>query len=136
MKRNVLILLMLTLVLCFSGVACQRKGVQPIDRTNTAIPAFGKFTKNQVRDAIIRGGSNIGWQMREEKPGLILGTWATRENSVTVQIPYTEKEYVIKYHSSVNMLDNNDGLVHGNYNRWTERLNRHITQEISKMSKK
>lgn len=137
MKRNVLILLLLTLILCFSSVACQRKGVPAVEPSNPSISAYGKFTKNQVRDAILRGGTNIGWQMREEKPGVVLGTWSARQNSVTVEIPYTEKDYVIKYHSSENMLyDASDNTIHQNYNRWVDRLNRNITAEIGKINKK
>ena len=134
MKRNVLILLMLTVALCLTSVGC-RKGVPITEPGNPSISAYGKFTKTQVRDAILRGGSNIGWQMREEVPGVVLGTWNARSNSVTVKIPYSEKEYTIKYHSSENMLDGGDGTIHTNYNRWVDHLNRNITAEIGKIKK-
>ena len=134
MRRNVLILLMLAVALCFISVGC-RKGVPITEPSNPSISAYGKFTKVQVRDAILRGGTNIGWQMREETPGTVLGTWSARTSSVTVQIPYNEKEYAIKYHSSENMLDGGDGTIHPNYNRWVDRLNRNIAAEIGNIKK-
>ena len=133
MKRTVLALLALTVVLCMTSVGC-RKGTPIVEPSNPSISAYGKFTKNQVRDAILRGGTNIGWQMREEAPGVVLGTWTARESSVTVEIPYSERQYVIKYRSSVNM-NEGPGTIHPNYNRWVDRLNRNISAEIGKIRK-
>jgi hypothetical protein len=98
--------------------------------TNGSISAYGKMTPNKVRDAILRGGAKIGWQMAEEKPRLVVGSWVAREHSLTVEIPYTAGEYTIRYRSSVN-LDEKDGTIHPNYIRWIDRLNRNISSELS-----
>ena len=125
---------MLAVALCLTSIGC-RKGVPVTEPSNPSLSSYGTFTKAQVRNAIVRGGSGIGWQMREETPGVVLGTWTARGSSVTVKIPYTEKEYTIKYHSSTNMQDGGDGTIHSNYNRWVDRLNRNISAEFSKMGK-
>jgi hypothetical protein len=46
-----------------------------------------------------------------------------------VAIPYDQRQYTIKYHSSTNMLEK-EGTIHRNYNRWVERLDRNIAAEI------
>jgi hypothetical protein len=107
----------------------------PIVRPVTSLAPYGKLTSAQVRDAILRGGTNIDWQMREETPGVIMGTVTPRGHSVTVEIPYDEGQYTIKYHSSVNMKAEK-GYIHRNYNRWIDRLNRNIVAEIRKINHK
>ena len=133
MKRNVFVVLFLVLALTLVSVGCKR--TVPIEqRGNHALSAYGKLTNNQVRDAIIRGGAGIGWEMQEERPGLVVGVWKARDHSVTVEIPYSTQEYVIKYRTSTNLRAEN-GQIHSNYNRWIERLNRHITAEIDSIKK-
>ena len=130
MKRSVFFSLAALLVcLCVLSVGC-KKNVPIQDVTNGSISAYGKKTPNQVRDAILRGGAKIGWQMQEEKPGLIVATWAAREHSLIVEIPYTPESYTIRYRSSVNM-DEKDGTIHRNYPRWIDRLNRNINAELT-----
>ena len=118
------------LCLCAVSVGC-KKGIPIQDVHNGSVSAYGKMSPTKVRDAILRGGSQIGWQMAEEKPGLVTATWAARDHSVMVEIPYTAKEYTIRYRSSHNM-DEKDGTIHRNYARWIDRLNRHINAELEK----
>lgn len=132
-KRVTLILLSLVVVLCVMSLGCRKRA--PItEPSNLSLSAYGTFTQEQVRDAILRGGTNIGWQMREEKPGVVLGTWIARSHNVTVEIPYTDKGYTIKYRSSVNMREG-QGTIHPNYNRWVDRLNRNIAAEVGRIRK-
>ncbi|MDR1947283.1 MAG: hypothetical protein LBQ51_08995 [Desulfovibrio sp.] len=135
MKRNVLIpaLVVLTFALAFTGTGCKR--TVPIENFgNSSLVAYGSLKATDVRDAVIRGGSNIGWQMSEERPGLVVAVWKARDHSLTVEIPYSSTAYTIKYRSSVNMSAEN-GEIHRNYNRWIERLERNINAELSKVKK-
>ena len=134
MKRNVLVLTVLVLALAFMSVGCKR--TVPIqDYGNSGLSSYGKLSANQVADAIVRGGSSIGWNMSKVSPGLVTATWTARDHSVTVDIPYTAQAYTIKYNSSTNFLDDGTGQIHRNYPRWIERLNRNITAEIAKLKK-
>ncbi|MDR1360187.1 MAG: hypothetical protein LBJ82_04315 [Deltaproteobacteria bacterium] len=135
MKRSVLFLLCLTLAcLCALNTGCKR--TVPInDLSNPSLSSYGNLSNNQVRDAIIRAGSKIGWLMQEEKKGLIVAKWDARDHSVTVEIPYSAKEYKIHYRSSVNMLDDGNGQIHRNYDRWVARLYRNINAELAQARK-
>ena len=130
MKRNVLVLTILILVLTSVSFGCKR--TVPIqDYGNSGLTANSKLTANQVRDAIVRAGTSIGWKMNAASPGLVTASWMTRSHSVTVDIPYTANEYTIKYRESTN-LNAKNGEIHSNYNRWVDRLNRNIAAEIRK----
>lgn len=133
MKRTIPVLIVLTLTLCFAMAGC-RKGVPIIEPSNPSLSSYGNLTRNNVRDAILRAGSGIGWQMSEERPGLIIGVWQARQHSATVEIPYSNKEYAIKYRTSTNLLEG-EGTIHQNYNRWVDRLNRNISAELAKIRK-
>lgn len=133
MKRNILILMFVLFTLAFSGTGCKRTvPVQSFGNANLA--AYGSTSAMQVRDAIVRGGSNIGWQMSEERPGLIVAVWRARAHVVTVEIAYSASSYAIKYRSSENMLAEG-GQIHRNYNRWVDRLQRNIDAELAKSKK-
>lgn len=133
MKRTALLLLTVIFALAFFNVGCKR--TVPIQTYgNPSLSSYGNLSQTQVRDCIIRGGSKIGWQMMDEKPGVVVGTWKTREHSVTVEIPYSTQSYTIKYRSSVNLLAET-GEIHRNYPRWIDRLNRNINAELSAIKK-
>lgn len=93
--------------------------------------ASGKpLTTDQVRSAIVRAGAALGWQMKDEKPGLLIGTLQLRTHTAVVEIPYSPASYSIKYRSSVN-LDEKGGNIHKNYNGWIQNLTRGINAQLS-----
>ncbi|MDR0828119.1 MAG: hypothetical protein LBN33_09660 [Desulfovibrio sp.] len=133
MQRNALTLVLVIFTLALISMGCKR--TVPIESFgNPGLSAYGNLSKTQVRDAIVRGGSNIGWQMSEERSGLVVGVWKAREHVLTVEIPYSTSAYEIKYRSSVNM-NAEGGEIHSNYNRWVDRLTRNINAELSKAKK-
>jgi len=129
---TVLVLTVLVFALASPGHAARNVPIQNYGNAN--LSAYGKFTAAQVGDAIIRGGASIGWQMNKVSPELITATITERRHSVTVEIPYSAKEYTIKYRNSVNMRAEG-GTIHSSYNRWVERLQRNIDAEILRMKK-
>lgn len=136
MKRSVLFpLVVLMVCLCAVSVGCKKRTATIEDISNANLSTYGKLTANQVHDAIVRGGSNAGWVMKDEKPGLVVASLAQREHAVTVEIPYTAKEYTIHYRSSTNMDDDGTGQIHRNYPNWINRLSRAINAELSQIKK-
>jgi hypothetical protein len=100
--------------------------------SNTAVTtASGKsLSQDQVRAAILRAGAALGWQMRDEGPGMMVGTLNLRKHTAVVEIPYSARSYSVKYRSSVN-LDEKGGMIHKNYNGWIQNLTRGIDSQLS-----
>lgn len=95
------------------------------------VTASGKPLSNeQVRAAIVRAGSSLGWQMKEDGPGMLVGTLNLRTHTAVVAIPYSPRAYSIQYRSSVN-LDEKGGTIHKNYNGWIQNLTRGINAQLS-----
>jgi hypothetical protein len=93
--------------------------------------ASGKpLSHEQVRGAILRAGSALGWKMTEEGPNILIGTLLIRTHTAVVEIPYSTTSYSIKYRSSVN-LEERGGQIHKNYNGWIQNLTRDINAQLS-----
>lgn len=136
MKRSVFFPLVVLLVcLCAVSVGCKKRTATIEDISNANLSTYGKLTATQVHDAIVRGGSNAGWVMKDEKAGLVIASLSQREHAVTVEIPYTAKEYTIHYRDSVNMDADGTGQIHRNYPNWINRLSRAINAELSQIKK-
>ena len=91
----------------------------PIQNVKDAVvvTSSGKtLSADQVRAAIIRAGTGLGWQITEEAPGKLVGT-----HTAVVDIFYTATTYSIQYRSSIN-LDEGSGQIHKNYNGWITNL--------------
>ncbi|MES2481172.1 MAG: hypothetical protein V4609_04165 [Pseudomonadota bacterium] len=97
----------------------------PVATASGTVPA-----KEQVRGAIVRAGSGLGWQMRDEGPDMLVGTLMLRTHVAVVEIPYSSKAYSIRLRSSTN-LDEKDGTIHKNYNGWVQNLTRGINAQLS-----
>ena len=82
-----------------------------------------------VEQAIIRAGNGLGWVMKPEKPGLIVGTLNLRSHTAVVDIPYTTTSYSIIYRSSVN-LNQHGNTIHSNYNGWVQNLDKAIQRQL------
>lgn len=88
-------------------------------------------TMDQVRDAIIRSGASLGWQMNEVQPGHIIGTLNLRSHMAQVDIRYDTNAYSIQYKDSANLRYDSEGnVIHSNYNGWVQRLDRTIQSRL------
>jgi hypothetical protein len=58
------------------------------------------------------------------------GHHRARRHHAEVDIPYSPTEFQIVYRSSWG-LDYKDGKIHGNYNRWINRLRDNVLKELS-----
>ncbi|MES2942412.1 MAG: hypothetical protein V4772_06040 [Pseudomonadota bacterium] len=108
-------------------------GSVPIMNVNDAVitNASGKPMSNaEVRSSIVRAGTALGWQMRDEGSNKLVATLLLRDHSAVVEIPYSSKAYSIKYRSSTNLKESG-GNIHKNYNGWIQNLTRRINAELT-----
>lgn len=107
-------------------------GTVPINNVEQQIVATanGKsLTQDQVKSAILRAGTQLGWQMKEEGPGMLVASITLRTHSAVVSIPYSATSYSIHYRSSIN-LEESGGKIHKNYNGWIQNLQKGIATQL------
>lgn len=90
---------------------------------NTAV--MGDLSKEQVRKTIITAAANRGWVISDTNEHELQATLNLRTHQAVVRIPYSEKSYSIVFVSAKN-LDEKNGKIHPNYNRWVNNLNADI----------
>ena len=92
----------------------------------------GTLTMPEIKKAIMTAGAGLGWQVKEESPGHLVGTLHLRTHTAVVDIPYSTETYNITYKSSSNLLyDPEDGTIHSNYNGWIENLDKAIKTQLA-----
>ena len=111
-------------------VACQTAPIQNVDKAAVSASASKPLTADQVRGAIVRAGSSLGWVMKEDGPGKLTGTLMLRTHTAVVDIPYSASNYSILYKSSVDLKEAN-GQIHKNYNGWITNLTRGINAQLA-----
>lgn len=122
--RSVFAVLALTLL----AFGCTTKPIYNV----TAAPVSTtkpNATLDDVRQAILRAGGTMGWQMTPDTPGHMLGTLALRGHTAVVDINYNPKTYSITYKDSTG-LDADGTRIHNNYNGWIQNLDRAIQAQL------
>ena len=89
-------------------------------------------TQQDIAGAIITAGRSLGWIMKEQGPGHILGTLHLRTHTAIVDINYDRTKYSITYNSSVD-LDYDGTNIHSNYNGWIQNLSNAIDVQVSNL---
>lgn len=85
---------------------------------------------DEIGRTIVQAGAALGWQMKQVKPGYILGTLNIRKHVAVVDINYSAKSYSIQYKDSTEL--NYDGAsIHPNYNGWVQNLDNRIRAQLS-----
>jgi hypothetical protein len=117
-------------VLVLLAVGC--RGSVPVYNVTDAPVSASKPNPSldDVGKAIQRAGATLGWQMKETKPGHMLGTLNLRKHVAVVDVNYSVKSYSIKYKDSTE-LDYNDGNIHPNYNGWIQILDKGIRAQLN-----
>ncbi len=83
-----------------------------------------------IKKAIIVAGSGLGWRIKSQSPGHLIGTLNLREHTAIVDIKYTTENFSITYNSSTNL--SYDGTnIHSNYNGWIQNLEKAINVQVS-----
>lgn len=118
-------------VVIAAGVAlggCRTAPVQNV--TDAPVVVSGSTSQEAVKQAIIRAGSGLGWIMRPQEPGHIVGTLNIRTHMAKVDVIYDESEYDIVYKDSNNLKYDGDS-IHSNYNGWIQNLSTAINNQLA-----
>ena len=85
--------------------------------------------------AIVRAGSNRGWQFSRVAPGQLRGTVNVRgKHQATVDVTFTTQTYSINYAGSENLkYDASTNTIHPSYNSWVTLLDGEIKSEIQRL---
>jgi hypothetical protein len=94
-----------------------------------AAPPNKTVSADDVRASIIRAGASLGWVIKEEGPGKLVGTLVLRKHTAVVDIPYSVTTFSIVYKSSIE-LDEAGGQIHKNYNGWISNLKKGIYAQL------
>jgi hypothetical protein len=121
--------LSIALVLVAGGSGCRSAPVYNVPSAGFVTPANTQRTLTGVRDAIVRAGKGLGWQMEDVAPGRLVGTLRLRSHVAVVDIDYTLSNYSIKYKDSQRLLYDGQ-TIHRNYNNWIRNLDRAIQREL------
>ena len=84
---------------------------------------------DEVGKAIQRAGAALDWQMKETKPGHMVGTRNVRKFVAVVDVNYSVKSYSIRYKDSTEF-SYDGGNVHPNYNGWIQNLEKGIREQL------
>jgi hypothetical protein len=104
--------------------------IQNVDNA-TVVSAAGKpLSGNEVKEAITRAGTGLGWIIKDAGPGKLVGTLMLRTHTAVVEIAYSPTNYSITYKSSIDLKENG-GKIHPNYNGWIQNLTRAINGQLA-----
>lgn len=110
--------------------ACQNPPVNNIVDAPLGTPEG--VTLNQVRQAVMFAGNQLGWQMREEAPGKIIASHLRSGHMAVVDILYTTTTFSIVYFQSANLFYRAEaGTVHPTYNSWVDKLAQAIQANVA-----
>ena len=129
MTRNVL-KVFLIVAAAFALAACRTAPVHNVEEAAIVSGTGENLTTEQVKNAIVRAGASLGWDMKEVEKGHLVGTLFLRSHMAQVDITYDADAYSIHYKDSSNL--NYDGTnIHSNYNGWIENLQRNIQSQLT-----
>ncbi len=111
--------------------ACAPMPVQNVENAPVNVSSTN-YDLSDVTKAIQRAGSGLGWQMKEQTPGHIVGTLHLRTHMAAVDVTYTLDDFSINYKDSSNLKYNpGSKTIHKNYNSWIQNLSNAITVQMS-----
>lgn len=111
-------------------VGCSSVPIMNVNQAAVTSASGKPLTKDQVRGAIVRAGSALGWQMKDVDGNTLAATLLVRKHMAAIEIPYSASAYSIKYKSSAELEEKN-GTIHKNYNGWIQNLTKGIASQIS-----
>ena len=129
MKLKAILILVIASVIFVVGCA---KPVYNVKDAPVTVASNRKYTLDDMKNAIMRAGVGLGWQIQEVRPGQIIATLNIRTHMAQVTIDYNPKTYSITYKDSSNL--NYDGTnIHSNYNGWIQNMDNAIKVQLSAM---
>lgn len=120
---------MVLLTCLFALAACTTAPIYTVTDAPVVVVAGKQASENDVRDAIVRAGHRLGWQMVPGERGVINAKLSLRTHVAVVDVRYSATSYSIVYRDSTN-LEHRGDQIHKNYNGWIQNLDRDIRNEL------
>lgn len=129
MNKSLALVLLIGLSLAIA-TGCRSNPVYNVQDATVVTSTDKPASAEDVKKAIVRAGTALGWNMKTEKPGHIVGTINLRKHMAQVDIKYNAQSYSITYRDSQN-LDYDGTNIHSNYNGWVQRLQQNIQSQLN-----
>jgi hypothetical protein len=112
-------------------VGCTSKPIENIQQT---VPGASVRSSADMQQAIVRALNKREWLVQRVSPIDIQAEITQRgRHHAEISIPYSASQFAIQYRDSWG-LDQQDGKIHRNYNRWVDNLRSDILQELQAKS--
>lgn len=112
-------------------VGCTSKPIENIQQT---VPGASVRSSADMQQAIVRALNKREWLVQRVSPIDIQAEITQRgRHHAEISIPYSASQFAIQYRDSWG-LDQQDGKIHRNYNRWVDNLRSDILQELQAQS--
>lgn len=112
-------------------VGCTSKPIENIQQT---VPGASVRSSADMQQAIVRALNKREWLVQRVSPIEIQAEITQRgRHHAEISIPYSASQFAIQYRDSWG-LDQQDGKIHRNYNRWVDNLRSDILQELQAQS--
>jgi hypothetical protein len=130
MKKLFSVVLLASLSLAIATGCRTSVPVYNVEQESVVSSTEKALKADDVKKAIMTAGSALGWVMKADKPGHIIGTLNVRKHMAKIAIQYNAKSYSISYLDSLNLNYDGDN-IHGNYNGWIQRLQSTIQTQLN-----
>ena len=131
----------ISLLSLFILAGCSRSGVIHDVIETRIVTTSSSPSIEEIGNAIILAGKDLGWAMKLKEPGVIHGLLILRVHKANIEITFTTEHYSIKYVDSDNLnyrpavrkyIDEskNGPRIHSNYNGWITNLERKIEANL------
>ena len=97
--------------------------------SNHPIPNVNKLSLDQVRQAIIAGGTRYKWVFEDQGPGSLKASQFGGRFQAVINITFTESSYNITLLQSEGLEQKGD-QIRSRYNRWVQLLTRSIDAKL------
>jgi hypothetical protein len=126
-RKFILIFLAMTVAL---GIGCRTAPVKNVVDAPVSLHGGQSPSIAEVEKAIVTAGAGLGWRIKSQSPGNLVGTLALRDHIAVVDIKVNPETYSITYKDSTNLkYDGTD--IHSNYNGWVKNLENSINAHLS-----
>jgi hypothetical protein len=109
--------------------ACSNMPIYEVDK-HPMPPGTQSMSLGQIEKAIVTAAQRRGWTTEPIAPGVIRATLKKTDHSATVDVAFDQTSYSIKYVTSVNMREKEDGTIHGRVVNWVRLLEKDITKNV------
>jgi len=137
--KYLLVAIFCSMIVLVSG--CRTSPVQNVEKHGYDAN-IANYTQEDVKKAIKRAGTGLGWIISDEEPGHAVGTLYLRDHMAKVDIYYDLEGYSITYKDSSNLdyestgegsTDGTGATIHSNYNGWVKNLDNAIRTQLGNL---